>query len=79
MIKRFMEFNESKITLDEYLIHISEELKDRFDVSVDEIDQILNYYMDEIEYAFYNKDGYINVKELIENTFIKDGKLKWKR
>ena len=86
-IKRFNESEEnlnisdvrnSKLSFDEYVDDVIDELNKRFDLTTKEIDEIIDWYRDDIEDAFFGGEGYVNVKTLV-NSFVVDGKLKWKR
>jgi len=68
----------SKLSFDEYVGDVMDELNKRFDLTTKEIDEIIDWYRDDIEDAFFGSEGYINVKKLV-NSFVVDGKLKWKR
>ena len=68
----------SKLSFDEYVGDIMDELNKRFDLTTKEIDEIIDWYRYDIEDGFFGGEGYINVKTLV-NSFIVDGKLKWKR
>ncbi len=86
-IQSFGEFKEnlnisdvisSKLSFDEYVGDIMDELNKRFDLTTKEIDEIVEWHIDDIEDGFFGGKGYINVKTLV-NSFVVDGKLKWKR
>jgi hypothetical protein len=64
-----------RISLDDYFDDVFRQLKKRFDLTSKEIDEIASYYRDDIETGFI--DGY-NAKSVVD-SFIKDGKLKWKK
>jgi hypothetical protein len=68
----------SKLSFDEYVGDIIDELNKRFDLTTKEIDEIVEWYRDDIEDSFFGGEGYANVKTLV-NSFVVDGKLKWKR
>ena len=68
----------SKLSFDEYVGDIVDELNKRFDLTTKEIDEIIEWYRDDIEDSFFGGKGYVNVKTLV-NSFVVDGKLKWKR
>jgi hypothetical protein len=68
----------SKLSFDEYVGDIMDELNKRFDLTTKEIDEIVEWYRDDIEDGFFGDKGYINVKTLV-NSFVVGGKLKWKR
>jgi len=68
----------SKLSFDEYIGDIVDELNKRFDLTSKEIDEIVEWYRDDIEDGFFGGKGYINAKTLV-NSFVTDGKLKWKR
>lgn len=85
-IKKFNESDEnynmsnvnSKSSFDEYVSDIVDELNNRFDLTSKEIDEIIDWYRNDIEDGFFNNNGYVNVKKLV-NSFIVCDKLKWKR
>ena len=77
IVKRIIEENK-KMTLSKYFDEIHDELKDRFELSGDEIEEAMTWFRDDIEDAFYNEKGYIEPKKLV-SSFSKNGKLKWKR
>ena len=77
LVKRIIEENK-KMTLSKYFDEIHDELKDRFELSGDEIEEVMTWFRDDIEDAFYNENGYIEPKKLV-SSFSKNGKLKWKR
>jgi hypothetical protein len=77
IVKRVIEENK-KMTLSKYFDEIHDELKDRFELSGDETEEAMTWFRDDIEDAFYNKNGYIEPKKLV-SSFSKNGKLKWKR
>jgi hypothetical protein len=86
-IRRFNESEEnlnisdvrsSKLSFDEYVGGVMDELNKRFDLTTKEIDEIIEWYRDGIEYSFFGENGYENIKTLV-NSFVVDGKLKWKR
>jgi hypothetical protein len=68
----------SKLSFDEYVGDIVDELNKRFDLTTKEIDEVIDWYRDDIEDSFFGGKGYVNVKTLV-NSFVVDGKLKWKR
>ena len=72
------EVRSSKLSFDEYVDDVMDELNKRFDLTTKEIDEIVEWYRDDIEYGFFGDKGYINVKTLV-NSFVVGGKLKWKR
>lgn len=70
--------NEDKkntITLSDYVDEIEHRLEDKFDLTPKELDEIIEYYYDEIYMSFH--EGY-SPKSVV-NSWVKDGKLKWKR
>jgi hypothetical protein len=68
----------SKLSFDDYVSDIVDELNKRFDLTTKEIDEIIEWYRDDIEDSFFDGKGYVNLKTLV-NSFVVDGKLKWKR
>lgn len=81
-IESFVKFNEnSKLSFDEYVDDIVTEINSRFNLNPKEIDEIIDWHRVEIEVGFFGvfgAKGYVNVKTLV-NSFVVDGKLKWKR
>jgi hypothetical protein len=69
------ETKKEKITLSDYFDDILTKLEKRFDLTSKEADEVIEYYRDEIEMGFHDGDS-INT---VINSFVKDGKLKWKR
>ena len=76
IVKRvILETKKEKITLSDYFDDILTKLEKRFDLTSKEADEVIEYYRDEIEMGFHDGDS-INT---VINSFVKDGKLKWKR
>jgi hypothetical protein len=69
------ETKKEKITLSEYFDDILTKLEKRFDLTSKESDEVIEYYRDDIEMGFYDGDS-VNT---VINSWVKDGKLKWKR
>ena len=69
----------TSIDFTEYTEKLVDELNKRFQLSDDEIDEIIEYYMYDIEFGFRGCDrGYECVGSIID-SWTKDGKLKWKK
>ena len=77
IVKRVIE-EEKKITFTGYIDKVYDELKRRFDLTGKEIDEVIDYYSNDIEDAFQQRGGYVAPKKLV-SSFVKDGKLKWKK
>ena len=76
VVKRvILETKKEKITLSDYFDDILTKLEKRFDLTSKEADEVIEYYRDEIEMGFHDGDS-VNT---VINSFVKDGKLKWKR
>jgi hypothetical protein len=76
IVKRvILETKKEKITLSEYFDDILTKLEKRFDLTSKESDEVIEYYRDDIEMGFYDGDS-VNT---VINSWVKDGKLKWKR
>lgn len=76
VVKRvILETKKEKITLSEYFDDILIKLEKRFDLTSKEADEVIEYYRDDIEMGFYDGDS-VNT---VINSWVKDGKLKWKR
>lgn len=73
--KGILETKKEKITLSEYFDDIFTKLKKRFDLTSKQIDEVIEYYRDDIEMGFHDGDS-INT---VINSLVKDGKLKWKK
>jgi hypothetical protein len=59
----------------DYFEDVFNNLKKRFDLTLNQVDEVMVYYRDDIEMGFHN--GY-SVKSVVD-SWVKDGKLKWKR
>jgi hypothetical protein len=70
-----LETKKEKITLSEYSDDIFTKLKKRFDLTSKEVDEVIEHYRDDIEMGFHDGDS-INT---VINSWVKDGKLKWKK
>jgi hypothetical protein len=76
IVKRvILETKKEKITLSDYFDDILTKLEKRFDLTSKEADEVIEYYRDEIEMGFHYGDS----SNTVINSFVKDGKLKWKR
>lgn len=76
VVKRvILETKKEKITLSDYFDDILTKLEKRFDLTSKEADEVIEYYRDEIEMGFHYGDS----SNTVINSFVKDGKLKWKR
>lgn len=62
----------------DYVNEVATVLKKRFELSFDEIVQVIDYYANDIDDAFFGYNECIDPNSLIDSLLI-NGKLKWKK
>lgn len=65
------------IYFDDFVDEVTKEIKSRFELSDQELKEILDWYENDIEDAFFDVKDSVDVKPLVD-SFVKTGKLKWK-
>ena len=79
ILKTFENFKDStSITFENYIDQFVDELEKRFDLSPDEMYQVIDYYREDLELAFHGHGGYTSVAQVVD-SFVENGKLKWKK